>query len=80
MEFYNTVMGKAFYTGTMPRIADALQTIAMKPKTETFAVEVSEEDAAVEICKRGMWGERYLDGIPVSGNKIVLIFEKEAKR
>ena len=53
IEFFNTVMGKRFYEGTMPRIAEALEKLSSMPKQEIIlydGVEAMVQDATEKLA------------------------------
>jgi hypothetical protein len=50
MDFFNTVMGKRFYEGTMPRIASALEAIAKPRKVE---YDLIPEESILEYSAKG---------------------------
>jgi hypothetical protein len=53
-EFFQTVMGKQFYDGTMPRIAKALERIAdaMEKQQEPLAAAPELQSAVAELKER----------------------------
>lgn len=53
VDFFQTVMGRAYYEGTMPRIAKAL---------ERIATAMERQSAAPELTKALLVAERALDG------------------
>ena len=54
-EFFQTSMGKRFYQGTMPRIADSLEQIADSLEQIAKSLENMSKDKDPDSCKGHIW-------------------------
>ena len=62
-EFFQTVMGHTFYEGTMPRIAESLESLAVEfkrandLKEKELALQTETPDPTVSDIARGITGK-----------------------
>ena len=84
MEFYNTIMGKKFYDGTMREIKNNLDRIAnaLERRTVTYAIVDNGRCLADIVNEEARKGGRYVTLINNCDGtgKCALIFEKEAEK